>query len=285
MTNEPTYKVRDGFLAPLDFVYLNPPKDDTGEVPCMYKLDRVEYPEGKGIQLWFDGAEQPMTGFALGPFDLRALDLAKRFLVLSAKQMNNWQFILSFLFTWNKKKFIEKRLSDYTEIVNKAIGHLSLKYEYLNPVARGVRSLVSIFLTELDIDEEIAVSFSMAFSHLINYDDAYAYRIQDLMNETCPREFRKRKEIIRLIKLLQERDSKGVSDKFVWFANLLLYALWLPKVRRAWNKAIDHTHFEDFAWTDGDWYFTALRKDYKFGGQEHSERSKGFTRPKEYKNV
>lgn len=284
MIDDTTYKVRDNFLAPLDFVYLNPPKE-SGELNKCFRLDRVEYPEGKGIQLWFEGAEYPMTGFALGPFDLRGLDLAKRFLVLSAKQMNSWQFILSFLFTWNKRKFIENRLSDYTEIVNKAIGHLYLKYEYMNPVARGTWRFLNSFIYSLGIDPEIAQKFAQSFAHLINYDDAYSYRIQDLMNETCPREFRKRKEICRLIKLLQERDSKGVSDKFVWFANLLLYALWFPKVRRAWDKAIDHTHFEDFAWTDGDWYFCAFRKDYKFSGLEHSERSKGFTKPKEYTNV
>jgi hypothetical protein len=112
-------------------------------------------------------------------------------------------------------------------------------------------------------------------AHIFEYDDAYRYRIQDIATEVIPAalETNPKQEILRLFHIYSIRDtSPAVIIKFYRVVKLLCWALVIPKVKKAFIKAITGRTV-GMRYDDADWYWVSMRDDYHFGGVDYETRS------------
>lgn len=222
-----------------------------------------------GIKQWIEGADFPRRGMC-SPEAMFACNQAKRIFVQSIKIASKWQFTLAILFSRDKLQFIRA----YIDVVWKVMSPFIIKYEYLTPVAQEIQDLSYQFVLKLGLDELSAERFSKIFSHLIEYDDAYRFRVEDLFNETR-KEFMAGHPILevdRLILLAQSRDNPGTFSKFEKVGYLLCVALWIPSIRKAFIEIIEDSNFEKLQVDDTEMYWHCMREDYKFGGMSNEDR-------------
>ncbi len=100
-------------------------------------------------------------------------------------------------------------------------------------------------------------------AYILEYDQAYRFRLQDLANETDYLTF---KEVFRLFRIWKSRDRneikyKRVSQKFTITITLFAFLLLLPHFRREINRILPRLKPDE-----SDIYWMKLKQDYKYGG-------------------
>ena len=131
----------------------------------------------------------------------------------------------------------------------------------------------------LGLDPQI----SQTTAHILEYDDAYRYRFQDIINEAdlSQLQISPRKEIKRLINIYKQREeNQVVKDKLEKLITPILYLLLIPKVKKAFIQAIPH--IKGIRPDPADLYWMSIRNDYLFGGKTYEERSKDVPHPLTY---
>ena len=222
-----------------------------------------------GIKVYVKGAMFPKKGFPI-PEAVWSANQAKRLLIEALR--------LPFLFLHP----IKKLLSIYNSIAMQAVKPFILKDEYMTPVGQEIKSYIYIFLIHLglekrtDIQQKISSDFADIIGFIIDIDDAYRYRIQDIASETTAKELIAHPigEIRRLTKILITRDSPGVAKKFQRVSTLLQLALLIPRFRRAFKKTLSENFlfFQKLQYDQADEYWVWNRPDYKFLGMTHELR-------------
>ena len=232
-----------------------------------------------GIKQWIKGASFPSRGLTT-PEAMFACNQVKR-LFIKGLQLFSWRLLLV-----NRKKLLET----FNDIAWKVMNPHILKYEYMTPVAQEIQDIIYDLLIGEDIEANVALQFAKIFSHLIEYDNAYRLRVEDIMNETSKEKLIKnpRKEIKRLMKILVERDHPGVADKFLKIGRLVRLVLLLPRVKRLFVREIGDSSFEKLQPDDIDKYWMCFRTDYRFGGKSSEDRkverdNRGWIIPKSEK--
>jgi hypothetical protein len=145
---------------------------------------------------------------------------------------------------------------------------------YSNP-CREIRKMAKEFLLALGIKS----SFPKDIAHLIEYDTAYRYRIEDILSETTKEKLLKnpRKEIKRLAEIFKQREPKGhLFQKFNYFSSLARLALLHPKIKRAFKKALEVVDFKQMQLDEADRYHVLKYSGYDFLGLDAQTRAKMY---------
>jgi hypothetical protein len=196
-----------------------------------------------------------------------------------------WTF-LGFVFTsWKKKiKILETALYQYCTFADRTYntvlfpdglrGTIYLKEQYYSLFSREVMFLVSEFLQELGISENVAKSTGKIIGTMFEYDDAYRYRVEDIMSETDNFTFRSqpRSELKRLGAIMANRDHE-VGHKFQTGIRLVRFALLSRKVRNAFRSAVFMSEFKNLQLDAADWYHVLHRTGYDYLGLTDEERN------------
>jgi hypothetical protein len=152
------------------------------------------------------------------------------------------------------------------------------KYEHLNPTSKFLYDFIIIFTKELGIKEY--QKLTELFVNTINSDTAYWRRLQDILNETDKNKMKDpRKEIPRLLKILRERENvlgDCVPNKFKLAINVILLSLLHPKVKRAYNIALEQVDIEKVKPDQLDTFWMCVRGGYNFFGLSSEERRKAI---------
>ncbi len=224
-----------------------------------------------GIQVWYEGCDTPRKGFPY-PEATIAMNLCKRVLMEGLRLPK-----LAFLRP-------EKLIRSYLNVCFREISPHILSEEYMTPCAKEIKKFVFMFLYSLGINIDVSLDFARVFSTIFEYDDAYRFRVQDLLTETCKEELMKpRKVIARLLKLLKEREKyDAVPGKFLLISRFLTLGLYIPKVRKAYTKALNMSRFQNFQFDETDRFWMQYRKDYDFFGKSYEERRKDAPKLKGY---
>lgn len=222
--------------------------------------------------LHLEGATYPMKGW-YEPQIIAELNNIKAIILRVA------QFPLMILLI-NK----EKAMIAFNGIYDKMF-HYTLNEPYLLPAAKGFYTFTSQFLIHIGIDKIIAKQFCFRIAHIIQYDDAYRYRLQDILSETTHAQItsKPRQEFLRLIKILEQRTPKGnlVANKLKYVLIPVSYLLFVPKYRKAFINAMTEGVLKDMQYDDADRYWACLKNDdYLFTGRSVEERTAGLQRPK-----
>ena len=239
--------------------------DIQNEGQITYMLDHIEY--DNGIRVFHPDAKYPRKGFPTADA-LWSCGVIKRLFILLLK-LPLWILIFT-------PKLAIEELKHFNEIGYKLLKHHILKLHMMTPVAKELHICIKTFLVHLGVEKAIAYETACILSHLVEYDDAYRYRIQDLFTESSKEALLKSpiKEIKRLRKLQKERDSQGIVDKFDRFAIILTVLLLIPKVRKAFDYTLRCSMFDKLQRDEADTYWILNRSDYKYMGMSYDERIK-----------
>lgn len=238
-------------------------------------IERVEYDDG--IKLYIKGAQFPQKSCPT-PEAIIAINTVKRVLI---------SFLTSGLIPISKIRL----LKTFNRITADVMHQHLLKEKYMTRFSREMKLFIFNFLTAWGIDEETAMTTSEIIAHIFEYDNAYRYRVQDILEETT-REV-SIVELRRLAKIIYEREdiesrkangNRRVGKQFIRAANFLSVLFLLPSFRRALKVAITNLNWSAVLMDDGDRYWSGFRIDYNFGGKTYEERmidykKRGFNLP------
>lgn len=239
------------------------------EPTTIFMVDHVECPKEGGIYLYYRGCPYPKKGLPF-PEAVYSINLVKRIVLLIAQSIAPYKLL--------RIKWLEPILYTFIRESQQILNNCLLKDSFYCTSAKEFRKLFNIFVQEIGIREDISLELSKAMATLLEYDNAYRYRFQDLMSETTKEKMLKQpiREFKKLIQLAKERDMNVVAGKTTTLLKLLTLSLLIPKIRKAFKKAIKGIDFEKLQLDEADRYFCLNRSDYRFFGEEFEVRMQKY---------
>ncbi|MEK6879935.1 MAG: hypothetical protein AABY22_10025 [Nanoarchaeota archaeon] len=218
---------------------------------------------------------------------IKSVNYVKRFTITWIRFVAN-KYMLPFYLTfallpWRFKiKILDKMLAEYCSVADYYLHLYEHKYylnpRYYSPLTLELMNIINIILIEIGISADTSKRFSFIFVSLIEYDRAYYPRVEDLFSETTKEKMLEnpKKEIEKLMQLFIERDFQRVTlqERFYSFAKLVIYALYLPRFKRAFKKAFINSKFENLQFDDADRYHVREKGSYNWFGMTEQERNK-----------
>lgn len=249
--------------------------------PTVYEWDFGEYPPRGGIYCHYKGVPFPRKGFVY-PEAVWACNIVKRITRTLVAGFSSKDIVLpalGFILTPFKRKIrlLERVLLYYNRVAEWLLSPHFLKENRYGNCPRELQKLLKRFLMELGISEYIAGRTSKVLITLVEYDDAYRYRIEDLFSESSKEWLlaNPRKEINRLLEVLKLRD-KTTLEQFEVFGKVISMGFWLPKVKKAFRKALEPLDFSKLQMDEADMYYCLNRDDYDYGGLSIQQRMKKY---------
>lgn len=255
----------------------------------MYLPYKAEYIEGEGNFVYYRGVgDRPAPLFpsrTVAPWEaINATNGVKRvtiniFRLLSQKEMI---FPLVSLIIMGKKwraKLLTKTCEQYNHIVDMLAGAFLLEDGYYCNFSKETRGFVHVLLEQLGVHHDIAWKTSEAVAIMFEYDNAYRFRLQDIMTEANFEELVKDfpKETKRLLVLEEERERiavNDVTDKFRSAIRVLTLAWKIPILKKAIRKGIESINQDKIVMDEADVYHSLLYGDYDVAGKNLEERFK-----------
>jgi len=247
------------------------------EAPGWIKTEA--YMEG-GMFSYYYGAVYPRKGHPY-PEAIYANNIVKRLFLTLVMPLADKAIILpalGFLLVPFKYKIrlIEKQLLHFSRFALYVLRPHLLQKIFYNNCSREVWDFTERFLTQLGVSKDIAHNTGEIIATLLEYDDAYRYRFEDMMTETNPKALQNpRKELTKLIRLFHERDNiseVSAGGKFIALAKILSFILLVPRVKKAFLYAVNQSSFQNLQLDDIDRFYCINRIDYKYFGYEITER-------------
>lgn len=242
----------------------------------------VSYPETGGVFVYHLSFPYPEKGTRDDTM-IMSIQFAKRVLTNWVKFMAYKPTLLAFFpvvfFPWKLKiKIVNKFLwswLDYAGMVDGLGRHFILEKRYYSLEGRELLKGMEVFFTELGLD--IVEYLSLVITAIVDNDTAYYYRRGDILSEASKENFLKNpaKEINRLLLIFAERESRPhLIQKIRTLSLPIRIALWHPKVKRAFKKAIEVMDFNNLGLDEADQYHVRTMSDYNFFGMSFEERLK-----------
>lgn len=238
---------------------------------------KIEFTDD-GIKTYIENAEYPMWGWP-DPETIFAINQVKRLLVNWLSLISILKFGLLFVL-FDISSFLNKVVNLFVDSTKKSISPYLLKYQYLTRQAKATKNFLYVFLSSYVYEIE---DISIILAHIIEYDNAYRFRLEDILSETTKellqenpqREFRKLKEIY-----LRREQSKGVIPKVNQIFDLIIYCLYIPDIKRNFIATLDHIDFTLFQYTDADKYWTLMHEGYNYRDMTLEERQEELKKHK-----
>lgn len=232
----------------------NPPKElfvrehreeTTGEVIPLYPLEKIDCISGKGILVYRTEALYPEKGWPQ-PAQIYALNQIKRMLVEFAGLCSSPFIALGIALT--DKNVLMNR---FNSLFDKLYETYSIKEEFMCDASRYFNKFLSAFLIDCGFDPEISRNFAFRCAQIVEGDNRYRYRLQDIAGEYKEGAGR---EVQRLMMLYSEReDGHLVTAKIRKMVNMVKVLLIIPRYKKAFLKNAYLIKF--MAMDDGDWYW------------------------------
>lgn len=238
----------------------------------------IELPEEGGILVHQVGYLYPQKGFPT-PQGVSAANIAKRLLLNQVRMLSKSKLLLG-AFILSYKQVLQTFLHEYARLVEVATQPYEpffyMEERYMTKLALGIRRMIEVFFEELGIDGK---EFAEVVSLCIQHDSAYYYRVEDILSETDGKKlyYRPQEEVNELLKTFLEREPKLSNQvKFKYFARLLNALLYIPKIKKAFQKAVKSIDFRDVQYDDADRYRVLPWDGYKFFGEPVESRRERF---------
>ena len=243
----------------------------------VYITERVDYPDEGGILMSYKGVPYKRQGFVF-PEAMVAVNNLKRVSVM----------VLAFL----KGKGIRERvggfLAHYCWLANWMFQFYdpnSNKYRLIylkeNRYRKSVKELIVFinnFLANLKIEVYTAnkgkQDFGKVVGTMLEYDNAYHWRMEDIVSETSKAKLLKhpRQELKRLLGIYKQREQQGIEFKAETIVKYLNYLLLLPSVKKAFKQAVNSIDVEKMKMQEDDRYYAMNYEGYNFEGKNLEER-------------
>ncbi len=233
------------------------------EVPKdVHRLDRVEFPDKGGVLTYMDGYAHPYKGFPFFEF-VDKIDMIKK-----VQRATLSSFYHSIKRAKWKLIFLPWVLSDLARAFVYTFYRTVERFR-LKPLryADAVRELHRAFSKEES--DEMRHQLRDVACMLLEMDNAYRYRFQDIIVELDQAALRKRpfREVKRIMELLSERETtQEVKDTWRLVSYFLPFLLLVnPPFRKALVEVLGSLDLEKVALSIEDRFYCEKRLDYKFG--------------------
>lgn len=225
----------------------------------------TDFPESGGMYVSFEGMPFRKKGWPTIE-NTESINIVKRITLFTFR---NWPLL-----------FFKRNITRYIELIDYVLDNpfklyllkhsTYYKERYYTVFTREFRHLLENFLKEIKVDLRLAEIFAM----IIELDDAYRFRLQDLFSETTKEVLLKNpyKEVSRLIDLGLKRDDENIRKKTRVFTSLLKKLLLIPKFKKAFKYAIDKSDFKKLQYDDSDRYFCLHPSCYKHMGMNETQK-------------
>ena len=215
----------------------------SGAKVVTYMSREVKEIEGKGIFTYYHGTDIPRIGMSPTyndfPKAMAEVDKVKRFL---RENLKNPFIIFRY----------KKALREFNDLADKCLNQWYLDEKYWKPTTKQIYTFVSVFLRCIGVAREIAEKTAEIVATLFEYDDAYCYRLNDLMSETTKERMIDNfaGETKRLLEINEKRDYKGVNAKFGSIYRLLRFLCLIPRVKRAIIQGVKAVYWKGWQLTE-----------------------------------
>ena len=216
----------------------------TNDTAPVYKLTSLESIKDIGTIAHYEGIPYVRKGWT-HPVSLAAINIVKRIIKESLR--------FPFLFIFYKK---EKLIQSFNTIFEKVYSSYVIKPEYLCRPAFYFGNFIYATCLQLKIEDKLAYEFAFNLAQIVEADDVYRYRMQDLIGVINP-ELSSRKNIKLMLKTLKEREIHGAIYEKI--KKIIPFVFLLPKL------PLDL--LEEAKMDESDWYWTYFNShSYKYGG-------------------
>lgn len=244
-----------------------------------YEFLRAEYPEHGGILIYKSKLLFPSRGFPF-PQAIQSINVAKRLFIdsvylLTDKKLFGLYFGLLFSTFNGKVKVLNKFLSVYCRSMIQIVKATTPLRRYLIPVASELQGITETFLKELGTENQNAEMAGEILGSIINYDNAYHFRLVDLFSLMDKEKLLKNpaKELQRSIKIFVSREiAVQVTDKFKKMLFVFTILFWSKRIKNAFLRAVDQAKWSNLCYTVIDEYNVLERGDYNFLGLTYEQR-------------
>lgn len=221
--------------------------------------EKTDITEDNGINVYYQGIPHPKKGWPCIE-NTEAINIVKKITLFT---FSSWWMLWS-------KKYIKRYLDLVSYVLDNPFklfltGHSTwYKEMYLTPSAKACKQLLDSFLWSLGYDTRLADVFAL----ILELDDAYRYRLQDICSETSKEALlnNPQAEVNRLIKIYLQRDDANISNKMRIFTFLASKSLMIPKVRRAFLSALEQINFTKLQYDAHDRYWCLANSCYNHMG-------------------
>jgi len=209
-------------------------------------IERVGY-EG-GIKLYLKDRPFPFKGYPT-PEALIAVNIIKK---LALEQLSLCRLVIP-----------KKSLASFAGLAYTIIRPHILKSEYQTPITRELERFTRNFLEPLTT-KKTAEKLAQIFSHIVEYDSAYRFRLEDMLTETSKTGWLTdpHKELCRAVAVSRRRDYEGVSKKVSRIGRAASIFLCFPAWQESFRNAVNDCKYENFQLDPADTYWLRQRTDY-----------------------
>lgn len=249
----------------------------TRERQAVPMVERIESPEEGGIYLYSKGFLFPSKGWPT-PQAAVACNNVKRYLIGQIRFFGLPQIALVIVpIALIFKQVIRQWHSEFCMYSIKVLQPYILRERYYTNFSKQIRVVANTILHEFL--GQTKGRFGEIFATLIEYDQAYRYRLEDIFSETTQEKMlaNPRKEVKRLAAIFAQREPKPhLTAKITAMARLLSIALLFPKFKRAFKKAISVIDFTQLQLDEADRYYVSNLDKYQFFGIPVEARRKAY---------
>lgn len=261
------------YLTPPDdlFININAKNEKVVEGGNFFEFEKVEYPESGGILMYFQGCMFPRKGFPF-PEGMWAVNGIKRTVRLFLSALGPYKLL--------RKKSRERILNALWWNCDMFYSKVALKDRFFCPVAKESKFFTDTFLRKMGLESGLAERLSQLPALILEYDDAYRYRLQDIMTETTKEGLTKRpiSELNRLLGIMKKRDSYGVYLKTSLVVRLMQFLLFFPKTRSIFREVFEEIKLDHLQYDTCDQYWVLCKGGgYDYLGKPIKERLAIFT--------
>lgn len=236
-------------------------------------LERVEFPAEGGILTWMSGHSEPYKGFPF--FEMvEKIDIVKKLtravfssFFHSLKRRNKVQLLFVAFVPWLLMDAAKAGIYTFYRVVQR----FRVKpLRYCDSMRELHRAFGVIeFMNEPYGDKEVRLQVRDLMCMIMEFDNAYRYRFQDIIVELDKAAVRRNpgKEINRLLTIMQGREkTQDIRDTWALAKKFLpIFLFFNRKIRRSLVAVLTELDLEKVALSKEDQHYCRPRSDYKFG--------------------
>lgn len=181
-----------------------------------------------------------------------------------------------------KIKILEKWLDGFSGYGRLTLDPRIMKPKFYTEFVRELLKFVELFLLNLGISKVVAERTAWVVAEVIERDNAYRWRAEDLLTETTSEQLIKdpRKEIWRLVRMFNERErnSRKLGPFVKNLARLACLVTYHPRIRKALNKTLRAVDFKNFQYDPIDRHAVMKYAGYDFFGIPYEARIEAYNK-------
>ena len=161
---------------------------------------------------------------------------------------------------------IESTLKAINATGNKTMGmHKPNNWNEMTIATNWLNAVITSMLYKLGLDKDVVSDFGMNTAMVVEFDQAYRFRMQDMMGQTTVEAMTKNpsKELERLLMINRVRD-RSVGDKISYYGKVLVWLLKIPTYKKAFIYSIKLNGVKHAQFDENDKYWAALKTDYHY---------------------